>query len=47
MIVFAHAADALFVAPVLIVVVYISFQAIRDRRRDRREAQSIPAERDL
>ena len=47
MIVFAHAADALFVAPVLIVVVYISFQAIRDRRRERREAQAMTAESDL
>ena len=46
MIVIAHAADALFVAPVLVVVVYISLQAIRDRRRDGREAQAIPAERD-
>lgn len=38
MFVLAHAADAIFFAPVLVVVGFISVSAIRERRRERREA---------
>ena len=39
MLVIAHAADAIFFGPVLVVIVFISISAIRERRRERREAE--------
>ena len=40
MLVLAHAADGVFAMPVLVFVVWIAIQAIRDRRRERREGKT-------
>ena len=37
MVVIAHAADGVFFAPVLVFIIWISYHAIRDRLRERRE----------
>ena len=40
MVVLAHAADGIFAMPVLVFVTWIAVQALRDRRRERREGKN-------